>query len=417
MNVLCIIPARGGSKGIPRKNIQYLAGKPLIAWSIEAALKADSVTRLIVSTDDREIASVAQSWGAETIARPSELAGDTAPSESSLLHALEFLEKTDRYKADLVVFLQATSPYRLPSDIDGAVNMLIREKYDSVFSAYAEHFTGRWQVDGNGNAKPLNFNPLHRPRRQDRCVEYLENGSIYVFKPNILQSQGVRMGGRIGIYPMPTERSWQIDTTEDLSFLGKLMSPASPECSGEEKLLRGIPSSDILKKIQLLALDFDGVLTDNRVWVNDQGQETVCCSRTDSWGLHQLKTAGIKSAVISTESNPVVEARCNKLDIPCISNTKDKAAALSQLAASMNIDRAAVAFVGNDTNDREALCWAGIAILVNDADPILFPIADWILVAQGGKGAVRECCDAILCSRDEPQDSVIEPTDVVNQVR
>lgn len=417
MNVLCIIPARGGSKGIPRKNLQCLAGKPLIAWSIEAARESDSVTRVTVSTDDREIASVAQAWGAETIDRPSDLAGDTAPSESSLLHALEYLEGTERYKADLVVFLQATSPYRLPTDIDGAVNMLLTGKYDSVFSAYAEHFIGRWHVGGNGKAQPLNFNPSNRPRRQDRDIEYLENGSIYVFKPDILQAHGVRMGGRIGIYPMPTERSWQIDTTEDLSFLGKLMSPASPEGSERKKALIKIPPPETLRRVQLLALDFDGVLTDNRVWVNDQGQETICCSRADSWGLHLLQKIGIKTAVISTERNPVVQARCNKLDIPCISNTKDKAAALSQLAASMNIDRAAVAFIGNDTNDREALCWAGIAILVSDADPTLVPIADWILAAPGGQGAVRECCDAILCSHEVPQDSVINQTFVGNPVR
>ena len=401
MNVLCIIPARGGSKGIPRKNIQFLAEKPLIAWSIEAALESASVTRLIVSTDDQEIASVAQSWGAEITHRPSELASDTAPSESALMHVLEDLEKHDQhYKADVVVFLQATSPYRLPADIDGAVNLLLTKEYDSVFSAYAEHFTGRWEIDRSGSAKPLNFNPLNRPRRQDRPVEWVENGSIYVFKPDILQSKGVRMGGRIGVYMMPVERSWQIDTLEDLSFIEKLMSHVSlPTLSKEEKLQCRIPPSNRLKRIKMLVLDFDGVLTDNRVWVNDQGQEIVCCSRSDSWGLHQLRAAGIKSAVISTERNPVVEMRCDKLGIPCISNTKDKAVALSQLAASEKIDQDAVAFLGNDTNDREALDWAGLAILVNNADPSLAPLADWILGSKGGRGAVRECCEGILNAR------------------
>lgn len=226
MNGLCIIPARGGSKGIPRKNLKHVAGKPLIAWSIEAALAAESVNRLVVSTDDDEIAAVANSWGAEIIDRPPELANDTASSESALLHVLEVLAQREQYETELIVFLQATSPCRLASDIDGAVNLLRQAGYDSVFSACAEHFTGRWRQDADGCAHPLNFDPARRPRRQDYPVEYLENGSIYVFKPWILQETGARMGGRIGIYPMPAERSWQIDTTEDLELLDKMLTYA-----------------------------------------------------------------------------------------------------------------------------------------------------------------------------------------------
>lgn len=223
MTTLCIIPARGGSKGIPRKNLKSVAGKPLIAWSIEAALTSESVSKVIVSTDDEEIASVSTLWGAEIIHRPPELASDTASSESALIHVLEVLSENERYAPELIVFLQATSPYRAPSDIDGAVNLLRRGNYDSVFSACAEHFTGRWIPNADGYASPLNFDPANRPRRQDRPVEYLENGSIYVFKSRILQTTGARMGGRIGIYPMPPVRSLQIDSPEDLELFDKLM--------------------------------------------------------------------------------------------------------------------------------------------------------------------------------------------------
>jgi N-acylneuraminate cytidylyltransferase len=227
MSVLCIIPARGGSKGIPRKNLKHVAGKPLIAWSIEAALAAESVNRVIVSTDDEEIASVSSLWGADVIRRPPELATDTASSESALIHVLEILLQRERYIPELVVFLQATSPYRLPSDIDGAVNLLHQRNYDSVFSACTEHFTGRWIPDTDGCARPLNFDPSNRPRRQDIPVEYLENGSIYVFNPHILQTAGARIGGRIGIYLMPAERSHQIDSIEDLNLFDRLMASTS----------------------------------------------------------------------------------------------------------------------------------------------------------------------------------------------
>ncbi len=225
MNILCIIPARGGSKGIPRKNIIPVAGKPLIAWSIQTALAATTINRLIVSTDDDEIAAVSESYGAEIIHRPAKLANDTASSESALQHVLDELAAREHYQPDLVVFLQATSPYRLPADIDGAVNLLLQENYDSVFSACPEHFIGRWGQDENGCARPLNFDPANRPRRQDSHIEYLENGSIYVFKPHVLKETGARMAGRIGLYPMPMERSFQIDAPEDLELFDKLMVP------------------------------------------------------------------------------------------------------------------------------------------------------------------------------------------------
>ncbi len=402
MNTLCIIPARGGSKGIPRKNLHPIAGKPLIAWSIETALASDAVTRVIVSTDDNEIAAVAESYGAKIVHRPPELATDTASSESALLHVLDKLAQNEQYNPDLVVFLQATSPYRLASDIDGAVNLLLSNNYDSVFSGFEGHFIGRWQQDETGCARPLNFDPANRPRRQDNPSEYLENGSIYVFKPFVLKQTGARMGNRIGIYPMPLERSFQIDTIEDLRFLEKLMMPEIQNTSPPALLQPRVPPQSTLRRVQLLALDFDGVLTDNHVWVNDDGHESVCCSRSDSWGLTQLRRqTGIRVAVVSTEMNAVVEARCRKLDIACITGASNKAVALSKLSDSMNIDRASVAFVGNDTNDREALCWAGIPILVADADPSLAPLAAWVLCFRGGHGAVRECCDAFIKAKSQ----------------
>ena len=241
MNVLCIIPARGGSKGIPRKNLKVIAGKPLIAWSIEAALAAESVTRVIVSTDDTEIAAVSKTWGAEIINRPSELANDTASSESALMHVLENLRQKENYIPDLIVFLQATSPFRIAQDIDGAVELLGCKKYDSVFSAYSEHFIGRWQQDKHGCARPLNFDPASRPRRQDRAVEYVENGSIYIFRPSILFETGARMGGRTGIYLMPLKRSFQIDSTEDLELLNKVMTQISTLAAKTKTQLSHVP--------------------------------------------------------------------------------------------------------------------------------------------------------------------------------
>ena len=133
MQVLAIIPARGGSKGIPRKNIRILAGKPLIAYTIEHARQTPSVKRIVVSTDDPEIAAVSEQYGAEVVWRPAEISGDTATSESALLHVLNYLKDAEDYEPDLIAFLQATSPLRHPDDIQNAINKLQQEPKQELF--------------------------------------------------------------------------------------------------------------------------------------------------------------------------------------------------------------------------------------------------------------------------------------------
>lgn len=223
MDIVSIIPARGGSKGIPKKNLFHLAGKPLIAHSIEQATKSETIERVVVSTDDEEIAAISAEYGADVIWRPIQISGDKTPSEEALKHVLSSLSKTANLRPELVVFLQATSPCRLPKDIDGAVHLLLKNEYDSVFSACREHFTGRWRINRNGFAFPVNFELGNRPMRQDYPLEFLENGSIYVFRPWVLHKTGNRLGGRIGVFEMPALRSFQLDHMEDLSVLEMAM--------------------------------------------------------------------------------------------------------------------------------------------------------------------------------------------------
>ena len=224
MKVLCIIPARGGSKGVPRKNIRLLAGKPLIVYSIEHAIEARCIDRVVVSTDDKEIAEISQEHGAEVIKRPKEISGDKDSSESALLHVLTYLKNNEGYDPDLVVFLQATSVIRNPGDIDRAFDMLVKSKADSCFSAYAEHFMARWSIGESGAAIPLNMELSKRPLRQDVPTQYLENGNIYVLKPWVLYETGDRLGGKIVICPMNLLDSLQIDTLEDIELVEQLLT-------------------------------------------------------------------------------------------------------------------------------------------------------------------------------------------------
>lgn len=200
MRITSMIPARGGSKGIPRKNILPIAGQPLISHSLEQAKKSSHVDRTIVSTDDQEIATISKSYGAEVIMRPADISGDTASSESALLHALDYLKETENYEPDLVVFLQCTSPLRAKDDIDNAITQFQAEDADSLISVSPSHAFLWEKIDGV--AQSINYDYRDRPRRQDMNPQFRENGSIFIFKPWVLREYNNRLGGKISLYVM-----------------------------------------------------------------------------------------------------------------------------------------------------------------------------------------------------------------------
>lgn len=210
MKIKTIILARGGSKGIPDKNIIDLKGKPLLQYSIDAALgsKANDVW---VSTDSQKIHDVALDCGAKVITRPYALAQDKTKSEDALLH---FAKHED---FEMLVFIQPTSPLILSKDIDLGIDMMVG--YDSVFSAYREHWIPRWNLDET----PDNWTVDNRPMRQDAPEKWVENGALYITMRENLLSSKLRYSGKIGIVEMPLYRSFQIDTREDLELVRKLL--------------------------------------------------------------------------------------------------------------------------------------------------------------------------------------------------
>ena len=219
--VLAIIPARGGSKGIPRKNVRLVAGRPLIVHTIAQALGANTVTRVVVSTNDDEIADVSAAAGAEVIRRPDEISGDMASSESALSHALAHLWSSEGYRPDLVVFLQCTSMLRCMHDIDRAVEVLREQDADSLLSVSPSHRFLWAEVDGVMTS--LNYDYCHRLRRQDMPKQYVENGSIYVFKPAVLEQTGNRLGGKIAIHVMDEKSGLDIDSLFDMKMAEQIL--------------------------------------------------------------------------------------------------------------------------------------------------------------------------------------------------
>jgi YrbI family 3-deoxy-D-manno-octulosonate 8-phosphate phosphatase len=370
---------------MPRKNLAQVGGKPLVVHSILAARAVPEITRVVVSTDDPEIGEVSQAWGATVVPRPPELSGDTATSESALLHVLDSLNSQGHADPELVVFLQATSPLRDPSDIRGCIGELERASADSLFSATSiEGFV--WKGE-RGLIAPVSYDPRARKMRQQLNERYFEeNGSIYVFKPWILRAQNSRLGGSIAFYGMPWPKSLQIDRPEDLQLAQRLYQHMdSREFSG-------------FARLKLLVLDFDGVMTNNRVWVLESGLEAVVCNRSDGLGVDRAKSAGLEMIVVSTERNPVVARRCEKLGLPFVQGVADKLAALKQIVAQRGISQAEVGFVGNDVNDISSLCWVGFPIAVADALPDVRGVARYVTKACGGEGAVREVIEWILAA-------------------
>lgn len=387
MSCVAIIPARGGSRGIPRKNLASVAGRPLLAYTIEHAKSTPAIDRVVVSTDSPEIGVVALHHGADVVWRPSELSGDDASSEAALLHALDELLARDGYRPELVVLLQATSPLRHPQDAQRAIETLRAEQADSLFSACAVHgFLWRRQ-NGNG-VESFSYDYRQRRPRQQLPEDLLENGSIYVTRHDLLRETGNRLGGRIAVYRMDPLDSFQVDEPSDVQLVERLLRWRGPSAAAP-------PHVDV----DLLVLDFDGVLTDDHVLVQQDGTEAVWCHRGDGWGIARLREAGVALLVLSAETNPVVGARCRKLHIEVRQSCEDKLAVLQGVARARGLSAARVGYVGNDVNDLPSLRWVGVPIAVADAAPDVRAACRYVTSRPGGRGAVREVADWILATR------------------
>jgi N-acylneuraminate cytidylyltransferase len=375
--VVAIIPARGGSQGVPRKNLRRVGGVPLLGRAISSARAAMHVDRVVVSTDDAEIAAVAQEWGAEVVERPAAISGHTASSESALLHTLDELGADD----GVLVFLQATSPFIDPVDLDAAIERVRSGDADSLFSA-VESWGFVWR-DGPGGAVGVNHDLRLRPRRQDREREYLETGAFYVMETAGFRRARHRFFGRVGIAVVPEHSAIEVDTELQLamsSALAPLIAPAGP------------------LDVDAIVTDFDGVHTDDRALIDQDGRELVAVSREDGMGVSLLKKAGVPLLILSTETNPVVGARARKLGVDVIQGLSDKAGALAAWADRSGVPLDRVAYLGNDVNDLGCFELVGWPVAVPDAHPLVLAAARVVLSRPGGDGAVRELAERVLRS-------------------
>tara|TARA_Y100000766_G_C18845541_1_gene575478 strand:- start:12 stop:1136 length:1125 start_codon:yes stop_codon:yes gene_type:complete len=368
MNI-AIIPARGGSKGIPKKNIKPICGYPLIYWSIEAAKKSKSIDKIYVSTDDDEIAKYCDIQNIEVLKRPENLAQD----DSTTLDVL--IDICDKITCDYITVLQPTSPIRDSDLIDSCFNDLIVGNYDSLATGY--------------NCKIIEYATHKNKRRQDIEGFFYDDGNIYMFQYNVLK-EGKWYGDNICKKIISKEQNFEIDDYTDFKVVEELLY--SRIFSGIQK----ISINEKLKDIKLFVTDVDGVLTDSGMYYSEKGDEQKKFNTRDGKGIEILRNIGIKTAIITSENTKIVKNRAKKLKFDYLfQGVTNKDKVLVELSSKLNIGLDEILFIGDDINDLSALRIVGIPVTVIDASPENKKIAEIIVPLKGGEGCVRYICDLI----------------------
>ncbi|MGW0840412.1 cytidylyltransferase domain-containing protein [Streptomyces sp. NPDC002787] len=407
--VLAVIPARGGSKGVPAKNLAPVGGVPLVARAVRECKAARLVTDVVVSTDDHAIAAAARESGAEVVLRPAAIAGDTATSEAAVLHALDAHEALHGSPVDVVLLVQCTSPFILREDIDGVARAIVEHGADTALTVAPFHgFIWRDTADEPATAEAahpgavdgetleptdtdggygVNHDKSFRPRRQDRPQDLLETGAAYAMDAAGLRKHQHRFFGRTELVRTDPARVLEIDDPHDLARAQALAPLFDANRPG------ALPAYG---DIDAVVLDFDGTQTDDRVLIDSDGREFVSVHRGDGLGIAALRRSGLKMLILSTEQNPVVAARARKLQIPVLHGIDRKDLALKQWCEEQGIAPERVLYVGNDVNDLPCFALVGWPVAVGSAHDVVRGAARAVTTVPGGEGAIREIAGWIL---------------------
>ncbi|MEV0693772.1 N-acylneuraminate cytidylyltransferase [Streptomyces sp. NPDC050388] len=398
--VLAVIPARGGSKGVPAKNLAPVGGVPLVTRAVRECRAARHVTDVVVSTDDQAIAAAARQAGAEIVLRPAAIAGDLATSEAAVLHAMDAHEALHGAPVDVVLLVQCTSPFLVREDVDGVAGAVAEQGADTAVTVAPFHgfvwrdatdstdaTTADTQPDGAGGGFGVNHDKSFRPRRQDRPQDLLETGAAYAMDAAGFREHKHRFFGRTELVRTDPARVLEIDDPHDLArarALAPLFDAGRPDA---------LPTAE---DIDAVVLDFDGTQTDDRVLIDADGREFVAVHRGDGLGIGALRRSGLKMLILSTEQNPVVAARARKLKLPVLHGIDRKDLALKQWCEEQGIAPERVLYVGNDVNDLPCFALVGWPVAVASAHDVVRGAARAVTTLPGGDGAIREIASWIL---------------------
>ncbi|MBQ1090256.1 N-acylneuraminate cytidylyltransferase [Streptomyces sp. B93] len=394
--VLAVIPARGGSKGVPAKNLAPVGGVPLVARAVRECRAARLVTDVVVSTDDHAIAAAARQAGAEVVLRPAAIAGDTATSEAAVRHAMDAHEALHGVPVDVVLLVQCTSPFLVREDIDAVAAAVAENGADTAvtvapFHGFVWRDADQEATDTEGEPVTggygVNHDKSFRPRRQDRPQDYLETGAAYAMAAPGFREHGHRFFGHTELVRTDPARVLEIDDPHELARARALAPLFDADRPG------ALPTAD---DIDAVVLDFDGTQTDDRVLIDSEGREFVSVHRGDGLGIAALRRSGLKMLILSTEQNPVVAARARKLKLPVLHGVDRKDLALKQWCEDQGIAPERVLYVGNDVNDLPCFALVGWPVAVGSAHDIVRGAARAVTTVPGGDGAIREIAGWIL---------------------
>jgi N-acylneuraminate cytidylyltransferase len=370
---ILIIPARGGSKGIPKKNLRTVNGISLVERALRSALKS-KVDQVIVSTDDKEISEIAIKYGAMLHNRSAENSGDSASTESVIL---EVIDKFESYwpSGSVVGFIQATSPFVSSKTINECFDLA--EQGYSSFSA--KNFHGFvWEKIGKW--APVNHPLENRPRRQELNQKVLETGAIYCFPLQQFKEKKYRFCSESKPVLVDNITGIEIDEISELE-LANLLSTQYESIDFE---------FNYIKLPKIIFTDFDGCLTDDKVKVNIFGKESVKANRKDGLAVKRLEKLGIKVVITTSETNEVVATRAKKMKIEVLRGLLNKKESISTYLEEASLSWSDIWYVGNDVNDLETMQKAAKSFCPLDASVEAFKIADVVLSRRGGEGVLAE---------------------------
>ena len=379
MNILAFIPARGGSKSIPLKNIKMFCGKPLIYWNL-LSLQKSSVDKIIVATDSNQIKNKVLSFSfskVEVYNRIDKNATDESSTESVML---EYIESVNLQDSDTFMLVQATSPFTQTKHFDEALELF--KSFDSVVSC---SIIKRFFWHENGFA--LNYDINNRKRRQDFKGTLIENGAFYINSIKNIRQNKNRISGKIGIYRMPEYTSIELDEELDWITAEKVMY---------KNVLNNKKSN--INNIKIVLSDVDGVLTDAGMYYSENGDEIKKFCVYDGMAFKILQDYGYKVGIITTEDMNLNRRRAKKLNLDYdFHGIKDKLNVIKKLCKKENIDINQVAYIGDDINCFELLSNVGIAACPLNAVDKIKNIAGIIhLNKAGGDGVFREFINHII---------------------
>lgn len=375
---VALIPVRGGSKGIPRKNVRLFAGKPLVYWAVKAASDCEEIDQIFVATDDEEIRRIVDSFGlprVQVVDRSPESSSDTASTE------MVMLEVANRYLFETMVLIQATSPLIEEQHLTEGIRKYFQTGADSLLSVVRQkRFV--WQETADG-AVPVNYNPASRPRRQDWDGMLVENGAFYVTSRERLLATGVRISGRTALYEMPESTYFEIDDPTDWVIA--------------EHLKQKRPPFRRLKDVKLLITDVDGVLTDAGMYYANNGDELKKFNTRDGKGIELLRAHGVQVMFLTSENIELVRRRGEKVQADFVyTGIKNKKQFLDEFfALNTRYHYETTAYIGDDVNDLECLLSVGFSAAPADAHEDVLRVVQYQCRHAGGQGCVREICDLI----------------------